>query len=422
VGGGSLHGSSAGASFRRSAERRLRSRSRSPTAGAGQPTITGCEPHSGRHRRGVDFSAARCTSTLPAPPRPCANSRRSAWLKGARGSTRRHRHHRARRRHDGRPIKQIPSERGMTRASSAVCFRAWPLHAGTLARELNIPEVVIPPELVISRHRMLVSDARVDETHTFLRDFTRNDRRDGGTFANRETPARHARGRDRIGRDRSPARRRDALSRPEAGHRAEIGMATTRPIREVFNASTCAPTAMSRQAPIEFDEPLSDRLGADQGPRLADLRPTRAVSVRARQKRAVRAFPGARRARRYAGSYQRGALKPGFEAAGPASSRYRLDPIVDRRPLPRRTLRIRHQYAISTEICADAEVASGSDNRVEPYSSMMAGPPFQSPRLERAALMTGVIDATPRSRNRPDGSFARPDADAESGAVRKPGP
>ena len=45
-----------------------------------------------------------------------------------------------------------------------------PLHGQALAREMNIPEVVIPPEPgIFSAIGMLLADARVDETRTFLR-------------------------------------------------------------------------------------------------------------------------------------------------------------------------------------------------------------------------------------------------------------
>ncbi len=71
-------------------------------------------------------------------------------------------------------IRQITIERGMD-PRDFVLFAfggGGPLHAGTLARELDIPEIIIPPEPGnFSAVGMLVSDARVDETHTFLRSF-----------------------------------------------------------------------------------------------------------------------------------------------------------------------------------------------------------------------------------------------------------
>jgi N-methylhydantoinase A len=69
-------------------------------------------------------------------------------------------------------IKQITIERGLD-PRQFVLFAfggGGPLHASTLAKELNIPEVVIPPEPgIFSAIGMLLADARVDETRTFLR-------------------------------------------------------------------------------------------------------------------------------------------------------------------------------------------------------------------------------------------------------------
>jgi N-methylhydantoinase A len=68
-------------------------------------------------------------------------------------------------------IKQVTIERGLD-PRDFVLFPfggGGPLHAATLARELDIPEIVIPPEPGnFSALGMLVSDARVNETHTFL--------------------------------------------------------------------------------------------------------------------------------------------------------------------------------------------------------------------------------------------------------------
>ena len=69
-------------------------------------------------------------------------------------------------------IKQITIERGLDpREFSLLAFGGGgPLHSVALARELNIPEVIIPPEPgIFSALGMLLADARVDETMTFLR-------------------------------------------------------------------------------------------------------------------------------------------------------------------------------------------------------------------------------------------------------------
>lgn len=69
-------------------------------------------------------------------------------------------------------IKQITVERGLDpREFALFAFGGGgPLHAAVLARELDIPEVVIPPEPGnFSALGMILADARVDETQTFLR-------------------------------------------------------------------------------------------------------------------------------------------------------------------------------------------------------------------------------------------------------------
>jgi N-methylhydantoinase A len=68
-------------------------------------------------------------------------------------------------------IKQITVERGIDpRELAIIAFGGGgPLHTAALARELNIPRLVIPPEPGnFSALGMLLADARVDETMTFL--------------------------------------------------------------------------------------------------------------------------------------------------------------------------------------------------------------------------------------------------------------
>jgi len=72
-------------------------------------------------------------------------------------------------------IKQITIERGLDpREFALFAFGGGgPLHATQLARELNIPEVVIPPEPgIFSALGMILADARIDEVRTFLRDLS----------------------------------------------------------------------------------------------------------------------------------------------------------------------------------------------------------------------------------------------------------
>ena len=69
-------------------------------------------------------------------------------------------------------IKQITTERGLDPRDFALFAfgGGGPLHGQALAREMNIPELVIPPEPgIFSAIGMLLADARVDETRTFLR-------------------------------------------------------------------------------------------------------------------------------------------------------------------------------------------------------------------------------------------------------------
>ena len=70
-------------------------------------------------------------------------------------------------------IKQVTIERGLDPRDFALFAfgGGGPLHAVQIARELNIPQVIIPPEPgIFSALGMILADARVDETLTFLRD------------------------------------------------------------------------------------------------------------------------------------------------------------------------------------------------------------------------------------------------------------
>jgi N-methylhydantoinase A len=70
-------------------------------------------------------------------------------------------------------IKQITIERGLDpREFALFAFGGGgPLHSAQIARELAIPLVIVPPEPgIFSALGMILADARVDETRTFLRD------------------------------------------------------------------------------------------------------------------------------------------------------------------------------------------------------------------------------------------------------------
>lgn len=69
-------------------------------------------------------------------------------------------------------IKRITLERGLDpRDFTLFAFGGGgPLHGATLARELGIPELIVPPEPgIFSALGMVLADARLDNTQTFLR-------------------------------------------------------------------------------------------------------------------------------------------------------------------------------------------------------------------------------------------------------------
>lgn len=71
----------------------------------------------------------------------------------------------------GEAIKRITVERGMDPRDFTLCAfgGGGPLHSVELARELAIPEVIIPPEAGnFSAFGMLMADLRYEETRTFL--------------------------------------------------------------------------------------------------------------------------------------------------------------------------------------------------------------------------------------------------------------
>ena len=72
-------------------------------------------------------------------------------------------------------IRQVTIERGLDpREFALFAFGGGgPLHAAQIARELSIPLVIVPPEPgIFSALGMILADARVDETRTFLRDLS----------------------------------------------------------------------------------------------------------------------------------------------------------------------------------------------------------------------------------------------------------
>lgn len=87
-------------------------------------------------------------------------------------------------------IKQITLERGLD-PRDFVLFAfggGGPLHGVQIARELNIPQIIVPPEPgIFSALGMILADARLDETRTFLRDLSSDSLADvAGVFAEME--------------------------------------------------------------------------------------------------------------------------------------------------------------------------------------------------------------------------------------------
>jgi N-methylhydantoinase A len=91
-------------------------------------------------------------------------------------------------------IRKITIERGLDpRDFALVCYGgAGPLHGAQLARELHIPLVVVPPEPGnFSATGMLLSDARIDDSRTYLRPLSdRTMAECGAFFAEMEAAAR----------------------------------------------------------------------------------------------------------------------------------------------------------------------------------------------------------------------------------------
>ena len=221
-------------------------------------------------------------------------------------------------------IKQITIERGMDpREFTLFAFGGGgPLHAGTLARELNIPEVVIPPEPGnFSAVGMLVSDARVDETLTFLRDFTPDmvetmERAFDDLESNMRATLANEIGSAEITFQRAAEMR---YRGQKQGIRAEIGAARDcAAIRDVFNRTYLRRYGhVDTEAPVEFVSLYLTGSARIKRPELAQIRPgARVARPGASKSRSV--FFAERGARLDTPVYQRASLERGFEADGPA--------------------------------------------------------------------------------------------------------
>jgi N-methylhydantoinase A len=223
-------------------------------------------------------------------------------------------------------IRQVTIERGLDpREFSLFAYGGGgPLHAGDLARELNIPEVIIPLEPGnFSAVGMLVSDARVDEAATFLRSLDEaNLPKMAWLFASLEASV------TRKLSDGNDASRINMQRMAEVRYRGQkqglkfaIGDSRTADeIRQRFEAvyarryGHCDPSA-----PLEFVSLAVVALAPMQRPDLTGL------TTGARKSRGGDMIPGTRSVffahlghRAEAAVFQRRDLAPGFSHSGPA--------------------------------------------------------------------------------------------------------
>ena len=220
-------------------------------------------------------------------------------------------------------IRQVTIERGLDpRDFKLFAFGGGgPLHSATLARELNIPEVIIPPEPGnFSALGMLLADARIDETLTFVRDF--------GDEAIAEMESVFARweGDNRATFERETGSGEVAFQRSvemryhgqKQATRIEIEAGGNRgSLREAFNAGYLRRYGhVDTHAPVEFvGLVLTAAVGLDR-PRLDQLRPKPIVGAVIEPRQRKVHFPGLGWVD--APVYSRRALPAGFAASGPA--------------------------------------------------------------------------------------------------------
>ena len=220
-------------------------------------------------------------------------------------------------------IRQVTIERGLDpRDFKLFAFGGGgPLHSATLARELNIPEVIIPPEPGnFSALGMLLADARIDETLTFVRDF--------GDEAIAEMESVFARweGDNRATFERETGSGEVAFQRSvemryhgqKQATRIEIEAGGNRgSLREAFNAGYLRRYGhVDTHAPVEFvGLVLTAAVGLDR-PRLDQLRPKPIVGAVIEPRQRKVHFPGLGWVD--APVYSRSALPAGFAASGPA--------------------------------------------------------------------------------------------------------
>ena len=220
-------------------------------------------------------------------------------------------------------IRQVTIERGLDpRDFKLFAFGGGgPLHSATLARELNIPEVIIPPEPGnFSALGMLLADARIDETLTFVRDFGEE------AIAEMESVFARWEGDTRATFERETGSREVSFQRSvemryhgqKQATRIEIEAGGDRgSLREAFNAGYLRRYGhVDTHAPVEFvGLVLTAAVGLDR-PRLDQLRPKPIVGAVIEPRQRKVHFPGLGWVD--APVYSRRALPAGFAASGPA--------------------------------------------------------------------------------------------------------
>ena len=220
-------------------------------------------------------------------------------------------------------IRQVTIERGLDpRDFKLFAFGGGgPLHSATLARELNIPEVIIPPEPGnFSALGMLLADARIDETLTFVRDFGEE------AIAEMESVFARWEGDNRATFERETGSGEVAFQRSvemryhgqKQATRIEIEAGGNRgSLREAFNAGYLRRYGhVDTHAPVEFvGLVLTAAVGLDR-PRLDQLRPKPIVGAVIEPRQRKVHFPGLGWVD--APVYSRRALPAGFAASGPA--------------------------------------------------------------------------------------------------------
>ena len=221
-------------------------------------------------------------------------------------------------------IKQITIERGIDpRELSMIAFGGGgPLHTAALARDLGVPHLIIPPEPGnFSALGMILADARVDESRTFLKELEADilPALDEG-FADMEARVGDDMRRD-LGVSNIRFERQAELSFKGQKHTVRVPLGTD---PNVTNIRTSFETIYRRRyghveasAPIQIVSLVLTAAATIKRPSLEELSPHLGGEVQS----AVSTRPvyfAERAARIETPVYKRGDLPTGFAAAGPA--------------------------------------------------------------------------------------------------------